>query len=123
MQYLKKPDGSFGPLPKQNVDFGGGLERTAMAVANIPDIIAVCHRPIVDALEKLSGKKYDERIILMSLAFRIVADHVKAASFLIGDGVLPSNTERGYFVRRLLRRAIRYADQLGIENIGLSTLG
>jgi alanyl-tRNA synthetase len=121
MQYLKKPDGSFDSLPKQNVDFGGGLERTAMAVANTPDIIAVCHRPIVDALEKMSGKKY-ESASPDAPAFRIVADHVKAASFLIGDGVLPSNTERGYFVRRLLRRAIRYADQLGIQNVGLSTL-
>jgi alanyl-tRNA synthetase len=121
MQYLKKPDGSFGLLPKQNVDFGGGLERIAMAVADIPDIIAVCHRPILDALEKISGKKYGSNLP-DATAFRIVADHVKAASFLIGDGVLPSNTERGYFVRRLLRRAIRYADQLGIQNIALSTL-
>jgi len=121
MQYVKKPDGSFAALPKQNVDFGGGLERTAMAVANIPDIIAVCHRPIVDALEKMSGKKYESGSH-DAAAFRIVADHVKAASFLIGDGVLPSNTERGYFVRRLLRRAIRYADKLGIQNTGLSAL-
>jgi alanyl-tRNA synthetase len=121
MQYVKKPDSSFAPLPKQNVDFGGGLERTAMAVANIPDIIEVCHRPILDALEKMSGKKY-ESASSDAAAFRIVADHVKAASFLIGDGVLPSNTERGYFVRRLLRRAIRYADQLGIQNTALSML-
>jgi len=121
MQYIKKSDGSFGPLPKLNVDFGGGLDRTAMAVANIPDIIAVCHKPILDALEKASGKKY-ESASPDAMAFRIVADHVKAASFLIGDGVLPSNTERGYFVRRLLRRAIRYADKLGIQNIMLSTL-
>lgn len=121
MQYVKKPDGSFAPLPKRNVDFGGGLDRTAMAVANIPDIIDVCHRPILDALEKLSDKKYASDSP-DAIAFRIVADHMKAASFLIGDGVLPSNTERGYFVRRLLRRAIRYADQLGIQNIALSTL-
>jgi alanyl-tRNA synthetase len=121
MQYVKKPDGSFASLPKQNVDFGGGLERIAMAVANIPDIIAVCHRPILDALEKMSGKEY-ESSSPDAVAFRIIADHVKAASFLIGDGVLPSNTERGYFVRRLLRRAIRYADQLGIQNAALSML-
>ena len=92
-----------------------------MAAATIPDIIAVCHRPILDALEKASGKKY-ESASSDAMAFRIVADHVKAGSFLIGDGVLPSNTERGYFVRRLLRRAIRHADQLGIQNIMLSTL-
>ena len=121
MQYVKKPDGSFGSLPKQNVDFGGGLERIAMAVSHVPDIIAVCHQPIVAALEQMSGKKY-EIASPDAAAFRIVADHVKAASFLIGYGVLPSNTERGYFVRRLLRRAIRYADKLGVQNAPLSTL-
>jgi alanyl-tRNA synthetase len=121
MQYVKKPDGSFAQLPRKNVDFGGGLERIAMAVSNIPDIIDVCHRPIIDALERMSGKKYASDSP-EAPAFRIVADHVKAASFLIGDGVLPSNNERGYFVRRLLRRAIRYADQLGIQNVALSTL-
>ncbi|MBI2888418.1 MAG: alanine--tRNA ligase [Candidatus Liptonbacteria bacterium] len=121
MEYMKKPDGSFAPLPKQNVDFGGGLERIAMAAANVPDIIAVCHRSILDALEKMSGKKYDAASP-EAPAFRVVADHIKAASFLIGDGVAPSNTERGYFVRRLLRRAIRYADQLGMKEAGLAAL-
>ncbi len=121
MEYMKKPDGTFAPLPRQNVDFGGGLERITMAAANTPDIIAVCHRPIIDVLEKMSGKKYDDTSADIS-AFRIIADHIKAASFLIGDGVVPSNTERGYFVRRLLRRAIRYADQLGIQDAGLSAL-
>lgn len=121
MQYVKKPDGSFAPLPKLNVDFGGGLERIAMASNNILDIIAVCHRPILDELEKLSGKEY-ETDSPDAVAFRIIADHIKAAAFLIGDGVLPSNTERGYFARRLLRRAIRYADQLGIQDAKLSTL-
>lgn len=113
MQYVKNPDGSFGLLPKKNVDFGGGLERIAMAV-NGPDIIAVCHRPILDALEKASGKKYGADP-LDDLSFRIVADHVKAAAFLIADGVLPGNVERGYFVRRLLRRAIRHIHKLGIR--------
>jgi len=117
MEYLKKPDGSFGSLPKKNVDFGGGLERIAMAVANVPDIIEVCHRPILDALEKMSGKKYGGGVVASEddLSFRIIADHVKAASFLIADGVLPSNVERGYFVRRLLRRAIRHIHKLGIR--------
>ncbi|MCL4404349.1 alanine--tRNA ligase [Patescibacteria group bacterium] len=121
MQYVKKPDGSFALLPKQNVDFGGGLERTAMAAANVPDIIAVCHRPILDALERMSGKKYESKSP-DAASFRIVADHVKAASFLIGDGVLPSNTERGYFVRRLLRRAIRHADKLGVKSTAFADL-
>ncbi|MBM3257409.1 MAG: alanine--tRNA ligase [Candidatus Liptonbacteria bacterium] len=111
MEYLKQPDGSFVPLPKKNVDFGGGLERIMSAAANIPDVLAVCHLSILNKLEELSGKTYESN----APAFRIVADHIKAASFLIGDGVLPSNTERGYFVRRLLRRAVRYADQLGVS--------
>ena len=118
---MKKPDGSFAPLPKLNVDFGGGLERIAMASSNVLDIIAVCHRPILDELEKLSGTKY-ETDSPDAIAFRIIADHIKAAAFLIGDGVSPSNTDRGYFVRRLLRRAIRYADRLGIRDAKLSTL-
>ena len=122
MQYMKKPDGAFGLLPKKNVDFGGGLERIAMAAANIPDIIAVCHRSIVAKLEEISGKKYDGASAVDLAAFRIVADHIKASSFLIGDGVLPSNSERGYFVRRLLRRAVRYADQLGMRESLLSAL-
>ncbi len=121
MEYIKKPDGSFALLPKKNVDFGGGLERIAMAAANVPDIIAVCHRPILDRLEEISGERYDANSA-NAVAFRVVADHVRAATFLIGDGVLPSNTERGYFVRRLLRRAIRYADQLGMHDSGFAEL-
>ncbi len=121
MQFIKQEDGSFIPLPKQNVDFGGGLERIRMAVENNSDIVAVNHRPILDFLEQASGKKYgaDEKD---TIAFRVIADHMKAAVFLIGDGVLPSNTDQGYFVRRLLRRAIRFADMLGITEKGLDNV-
>jgi alanyl-tRNA synthetase len=114
MQYLKKADGSFGLLPKQNVDFGGGLERIAMASQHSADIIASNHKPILEHLEKESGKIYgtDES---ETYAFRVIADHMKAAVFLIADGVYPGNVDQGYFVRRLIRRAVRYADQLGIE--------
>lgn len=111
MQYVKKPDGSFGLLPKQNVDFGGGLERVVMAMTGNPDIIAVNHQPILEHLESASGTSYASA----TKAFRIVADHMKAAVFLIADGIQPSNTDQGYFVRRLIRRAVRYADTLGIE--------
>ncbi|MEK7101852.1 MAG: alanine--tRNA ligase [Patescibacteria group bacterium] len=114
MQYIKKPDGSFGLLPKQNVDFGGGLERITMAATNSPDIIAVCHRPILDQLEQLSGKKYGENKEEIR-SFRIVADHIKAAVFLISDGVLPAKSDQGYFVRRLIRRSVRHSDKLGIS--------
>ncbi len=113
MQYFKKSDGTFGLLPKQNVDFGGGLERITMAASGVSDVIAACHRPILDHLERASGKKYGENVD-DTRAFRIIADHIKASVFLIADSVLPSNTDQGYFVRRLIRRAVRYADMLGV---------
>ncbi len=113
MQYVKQEDGTFGLLPKQNVDFGGGLERMAMASCGDNDIFAVNHRAIIAQLESLSGKTYGGEPE-ETRAFRVVADHVKAAAFLIADGVRPGNVERGYVLRRLLRRAVRYADLLGI---------
>ena len=143
MQYLKNEDDTFGLLPKQNVDFGGGLERIAMAASKLPDAIAVCHAPIIEYLEKVSGKKYTPRVEWQGVAltqdtdlkatpfrspqdsthaFRIIADHMKAAVFLIADGVYPSNTERGYFVRRLIRRSVRYADKLGISESGFAAI-
>ena len=116
MEYLKKPDGSFGLLPKKNVDFGAGLERIVMASSGIPDIISTNHAPIVSFLEKASGKKYADD----TRSFRIVADHMKAAAFLIGDGVHPGPADQGYYVRRLIRRSVRYADTLGIKEAGLA---
>jgi alanyl-tRNA synthetase len=111
MQYLKQEDGSFGLLPKQNVDFGGGLERIAAVSENLDDIFLVTHKAIIDFLETATKKKYAEN----TRAFRIISDHIKAAVFLILDGVQPSNVERGYVVRRLIRRAVRYADKLGMQ--------
>lgn len=113
MQYYKHENGTFAPLPKPNVDFGGGLERLMMAVHNTADIIKVCHAPILAHLERVTGKQYGVNEV-ETKAFRVIADHMKASVFLIGDGVYPSNTDQGYFVRRLIRRAVRYADQLGI---------
>jgi alanyl-tRNA synthetase len=103
MQYIKNEDGSFSLLPKQNVDFGGGLERIAAVSENSNDVFTVAHRSIIADLERFTGKKYSDNI----RAFRIIADHIKAAVFLISDGVRPDNKDQGYFVRRLLRRAIR----------------
>ena len=117
MQYIKKEDGSFGMLPKQNVDFGGGLERIAAASIDNPDVFAIdAFTPIIKKLEQLSGKKYDDD----KRSFRIVAEHVRAAGQLIADGVSPSNVERGYVVRRLIRRAVRYCDVLGLSPGSLS---
>lgn len=121
MEYKKNEDGTFSKLPQKNIDFGGGLERLSMAVNNSPDIIQTNHRAILDYLEKVSGKIYGKNQE-DTRAFRIISDHMKAAVFLIGDGVIPSNTNQGYFVRRLIRRAILYSDKLGIKENGLFQL-
>jgi alanyl-tRNA synthetase len=110
MEYIKTENG-FEKLPKQNVDFGGGLERIAAASIDSPDVYKVdLLWSVIEQIQQLSGKKYSEN----KEAFRIVTDHIRGAVFMIGDGVLPGNSEQGYFVRRLLRRAVRFADVLGI---------
>ncbi len=114
MQYIKQPDGSFALLPKQNVDFGGGLERIAAAVSGNPDVFMTdVFWDVIALLEHFSGKQYADSRYQKS--FRIVADHMRAAVFMLGDGVRPSNTERGYVLRRLLRRASQHAQKLGIS--------
>ena len=115
MQYIKKPDGSFGLLPKQNVDFGGGLERIAAASNRNADVFQIdAFRDIIELLTYFSKKSYDDSRYTRS--FRIIADHVRAATFMIGDGVKPSNTERGYVLRRLIRRASQHAMKLSIQD-------
>jgi len=110
MEYIKTDTG-FEKLPKRNVDFGGGLERIAAAAINSSDMFKVdLLWTVVEQLQELSGKKYEDNLE----AFRVITDHVRGAVFMIGDGILPSNAEQGYFVRRLLRRAVRYADILGL---------
>jgi len=111
MEYVKTENG-LEKLPKRNVDFGGGLERIAQAAINSPDIFKISIMwPIIEKLEEISGKKYDSH----TTAMRIIADHIRSASFLAVDGVVPSNKEQGYVMRRLLRRAIRQAFDLGVE--------
>lgn len=111
MEYLKTETG-FEKLPKQNVDFGGGLERIAAAKLDSSDVFKISLLwPIIEKLEALSGKKYDSHTESM----RVIADHLRAATFLAVDGCVPSNKEQGYVMRRLLRRAIRYSFDLGIE--------
>lgn len=111
IEYVKQADGSFARLPQRNVDFGGGLERIAAARNGNPDVflIDLLHN-VIKQISELSQKDYDHN----QQAFRVITDHLRGATFLIGDGVLPGNTDQGYFVRRLLRRAVRYADQLGV---------
>jgi alanyl-tRNA synthetase len=111
MEYLKTDTG-FDKLPKQNVDFGGGLERIAAAALNSPDVFKISIlQPIIAKLEVISGKSYESHTESM----RVIADHLRAATFLAVDGIVPSNKEQGYVMRRLVRRAIRYAFDLGIE--------
>lgn len=111
MEYLRTDKG-FEKLPKQNVDYGGGLERIAAAALDSPDVFKISLLwPIIEVLEQLSGKSYDSH----TNAMRVIADHLRGATFLAVDGVKPSNKEQGYVMRRLLRRAIRFAFDLGVE--------
>ncbi|MFA6502629.1 MAG: alanine--tRNA ligase [Candidatus Paceibacterota bacterium] len=119
MQFIKQEDGTFKELPKRNVDFGGGLERLAGPTIGTPDIFMI---DIFDAarivLEKRSGKSYSDAAATRS--FRIVLDHMRAASFMLASGIRPANSEQGYVLRRLIRRAIREADKLGIREAVLA---
>ena len=111
MEYLRTEKG-FEKLPAKNVDFGGGLERIAAARIGSPDVFKISILwPIIEELQKLSGKNYESHTESM----RVIADHLRAATFLAVDGVVPSNKEQGYVMRRLMRRAIRFAFELGVE--------
>ena len=112
MEYRRLEDGSFEPLEHKNVDFGGGLERIAAAKLNSPDVFkGSLLWPIIEALERISGKTYAEHTASM----RVIADHLRSAVFLAVDGCVPSNKEHGYVMRRLVRRALVKAFDLGIE--------
>jgi len=115
MQYIKKEDGSFALLPKQNVDFGGGLERIAAAANGNADVFTIdAFADVIGLLAHFSGKEYADSRYQRS--FRIVADHMRAATFMLADGVRPSNTDRGYVLRRLLRRAAQHAQKLEVQD-------
>jgi alanyl-tRNA synthetase len=117
MQYRRLEDGSFEPLASKNVDFGGGLERISAAAIDSPDMFKTeLFWPIIEKLQKLSGKNYENHRESM----QIITDHLRGATFLAVDGVIPSNKEQGYVMRRFLRRAIRFAFELGIEQNFLS---
>jgi alanyl-tRNA synthetase len=112
MEYRRTPDG-FEPLPRRTVDYGGGLERIAAAALDTSDVFRVSLLwPIIERLEALSGRAYDEE----THAMRVIADHLRGATFLAVDGVRPSNKAQGYVLRRLVRRAVRYAFALGVED-------
>jgi alanyl-tRNA synthetase len=136
IQFNANPDGTFTPLPQRHVDTGMGFERAAAIVQgtkNLTDFSGTVSnyetdvfRPIFDEIEKLSGKKYASTLPThgsageneqekIDVALRVVADHIRALSFAIADGIIPSNEGRGYVLRRILRRAVRYGRTLGFR--------
>src|SRR5438128_1859126 len=135
IQFNANPDGTFTPLPQRHVDTGMGFERVTAIIQGTKDLTDFSgtisnyetdiFRPIFDELEKHSGQRYgstlpsstapkdaQERI---EIAFRVVADHIRTLSFAIADGIIPSNEGRGYVLRRVLRRAVRYGRALGFH--------
>src|SRR3989339_785429 len=121
MQY-KRTESGFELLPKQNVDFGGGLERMAAAVGDDPDMFRIdlfdrARSAVESVTAKMYGANSDE-----TFAFRVMLDHLRAATFLIADGVLPSNKDQGYYVRRLIRRAVRFGNKIGAKDAFCGTV-
>ena len=112
MAYKKVADGKFEALEHPNVDHGSGLERIAAAKLNDPDVYKISLLwPIIEKLQTISGKQYEDNLESM----RVIADHLRAATFLAVDGCVPSNKQQGYVMRRLVRRAMVKAFDLGVE--------
>lgn len=113
MAYVKDKEGKFIPAKQKNIDFGGGIERTLAVLNDLDDNYqTTIFKPIIQEIEVISKKKYKGN----EKAMRIIADHVRAATFILGDdkAITPGNIGQGYVLRRLIRRAIRYGKQLGI---------
>lgn len=125
MEYNKTAEGNFEPLAHKNVDTGMGLDRTIAILQGKTSVYDTdVFAPIIGKIEELSGKKYDGGDAETRRAFRIVADHIRCSTFMIGDerGITPSNVDQGYVLRRLLRRAIRFAGKLGIAEGSLPSI-
>ncbi len=114
MEYFKDAEGNFTPLEHKNVDTGMGLERV-LRIMNKKETVfdTELFTGIIAKIEEITGKDYSED----SKAFRIIADHVRAATFIMGDGVLPARIGQGYILRRLIRRASRYLSNLGVDDV------
>ena len=122
MQYDRQPDGTLRDLPRKNIDTGAGLERILPILQGVESVFSTdVLRPLIAAAEAMTGHRYGaaER---SDLSLRILADHARAVTFLVNDGLPPSNEDRGYVVRRIIRRAVRHAFQLGTEGPVLSRL-
>lgn len=112
MEYRRESDGSYAKLDQRNVDTGMGVERTIVAMQGKQDIFQIeTIHPLVEAIEAMSGRRYNER----PEPFRVIADHLRSATFAIADGAQPSNVEAGYVVRRMVRRAVRFGRELGVH--------
>ncbi|MBS3087784.1 alanine--tRNA ligase [Candidatus Pacearchaeota archaeon] len=115
MEYIKDSQGNFNKASQQNVDTGMGTERTIAVLDGFEDnYLASMWQPIIQKIELISKHKYNEDD-LVKKSMRIIADHIKAAVFIINDGITPANSDQGYVLRRLIRRAIRFGRILGIE--------
>ncbi len=115
MQYNREASGKMTPLPKPSIDTGMGLERVVSIVQDVPTNFDIdLMRPIIQMAEDLAEKRFGESR-QDDVAMKVIADHSRAAAFLIGDGILPSNEGRGYVLRRIIRRAIRYGRNLGLN--------
>ncbi|OLS36562.1 alanine--tRNA ligase [Alkalihalophilus pseudofirmus] len=114
-QFNHNPDGTYTPLPKKNIDTGMGLERMVSVIQDTKTNFETdLFMPIIQATEQLTSVKYGADTET-DVAFKVIADHVRTVTFAVGDGALPSNEGRGYVLRRLLRRAVRYAKLIGID--------
>ena len=122
MRDFRHPDGSLSPLPAQNVDTGAGFERWLMLLQDVPTVIDTdIMRPLIDTAQSITGRTYGQEAE-HDYALRVLADHARTVSFLVNDGVVPSNEDRGYVLRRLIRRAVRFAYLLGVQDAALPRL-
>ena len=114
-EFNHNPDGTYTPLPHKNIDTGMGLERITSVVQNVEtNYDTDLFMPIIRATEEISDTEYGKEN-QTDVAFKVIADHIRTVAFAVGDGALPSNEGRGYVLRRLLRRAVRYAKQININ--------
>ncbi|MBA3957205.1 MAG: alanine--tRNA ligase [Parachlamydiaceae bacterium] len=117
MQYNRTAAGVMEPLPKPSIDTGAGLERVVSLKMNVESVFDTdVLRSLIAQVEQISGVKYDLNDAVRSPAFRVIADHLRCLAFAIADGVQPSNVDRGYVLRKVLRRAVRYGRTLGLED-------
>lgn len=121
-QFNHNKDGSYTPLPNKNIDTGAGLERFASILQNVDSNFDTdLFQPIIQKTAELAGVKYNASVE-GDIALKVIADHVRTVTFAVADGVLPSNEGRGYIIRRLLRRAVRYGKVLGLDRPFLYSL-